>query len=87
MLGITLLKTVDIRSYTFTDCHDSVLDFLAHNLEQNFVPDQDVDSAYRSECTQSGPDSIFGEPQWVVFKFGVTCSYFYSTLLKGARLG
>lgn len=36
MLGVTLLKAVDVASYTFTDCNHKVLAFLIYNLGLNF---------------------------------------------------
>lgn len=62
MLGITLLKALDIGSYTFTDCHVNVLNFLVHNLEQNFAADdvpEDELLNYRLRCIKVGPKRVF----------------------------
>ena len=60
MLGITLLKTVAVQSYTFTDCHESVLNFLAHNLQQNYVEVTTNEVlTFRRNCMKVGPRPVF----------------------------
>ena len=36
MLGITLLKSIDVSSYTFTDCHSSVRDGYYYLVDKSF---------------------------------------------------
>lgn len=38
LLGLTLLKSVTLKSFTFTDCHHNVLNFLLYNLQLNIPP-------------------------------------------------
>ena len=61
MLGIALLKTVAMESYTFTDCNDSVLDFLAHNLKQNFVEHDEDCHVHLQKCMREGPENLFND--------------------------
>ena len=61
MLGIALLKTVAMECYTFTDCNDSVLDFLAHNLKQNFGQPDENSHDHRHKCMREGPENIFND--------------------------
>jgi methylase of polypeptide subunit release factors len=42
MLGISLLKTIPMAEYYFTDCHPKVLNFLKHNIQINFPGPEDL---------------------------------------------
>ena len=62
MLGVTLLKSLQLKDYTFTDCHFKVLNFLIYNLQLNF-PVQSCSESYedRQEQTKIGPPMLIKE--------------------------
>ncbi len=43
LVGITLLKTLGVRSHLFTDCHFRVLNAVVNNLKINFPPSNEND--------------------------------------------
>jgi hypothetical protein len=64
MLGISLLKTLPMKEFIFTDCHHKVLNFLLYNLKINFPAENDSAEKEIKEmekCTELGPDSVFKE--------------------------
>jgi hypothetical protein len=59
LLGISLLKSLDVKEYTFTDCHFNVINFLIYNLELNFNKYRDLDSLAR-QCDEGPPAVVRG---------------------------
>ncbi len=60
LLGLTLLKTLPIASYTFTDCHFRVINAVIQNIELNMGGDNH-NYEHRLKQLQTGPDSIVSE--------------------------
>jgi hypothetical protein len=64
MLGISLLKTLPMKEFIFTDCHYKVLNFLLYNLKINFPAENasaEKEIKEMEKCTELGPDSVFKE--------------------------
>jgi hypothetical protein len=63
MLGISLLKTLPMKEFIFTDCHHKVLNFLLYNLKINFPAEKVSEKEIKEmeKCTELGPDSVFKE--------------------------
>ncbi len=65
LVGITLLKTLGVRSHLFTDCHFRVLNAVVNNLKINFPPsdENDQEEAYKKRLGQleTGPPQKISE--------------------------
>ena len=63
MLGISLLKTLPMKEFIFTDCHYKVLNFLLYNLKINFPAETVSEKEIKEmeKCTELGPDTVFKE--------------------------
>lgn len=64
LLGMSLLKTMSPKSYTFTDCHFKVLNFLIYNLKANF-PDERDSAKMASEYKVRLKETEFGPPMTI----------------------
>ncbi len=61
LVGISILKTTDVKSYTFTDCHFRVINAVINNLQINFPPakeDEPSEKLFEARLRQlqSGPE-------------------------------
>ena len=65
LVGITLLKTLGVRSHLFTDCHFRVLNAVVNNLKINFPPsnENDQEEEYKKRLGQleTGPPQKISE--------------------------
>ncbi|KAB7500693.1 Protein-lysine N-methyltransferase EEF2KMT [Armadillidium nasatum] len=49
LTGLLLVKSLDLNSYTFTDHHSKVLEFLQHNVTINLSPKQEKIGEYSTK--------------------------------------
>ncbi len=64
MLGISLLKCLPLKAYTFTDCHYKVINSLIHNLKINFKDDTHQSGFSSNELwhqCETGPPEVINE--------------------------
>ena len=52
MLGLAVCKKCAIQRYTFTDCHNHVLNLLASNIHINAKKDSESEEAVQTQCVK-----------------------------------